>query len=210
MIAHDLLVGLSLNELSNLNLGMDGTGEIRVENKTRLLRYLHEVLTKLHNKFELKTTVYDLPIVVGQSSYAPSVADALKVQKIHSVLLEVDLPVNNSSSELGIIVNSLLQLELNTIPTVADTYKITYQTNHPVILLSNTLVEIVIPDVLLEAVTSYIAFKVYNAMNTLEAKATAKGYFDIYTGIVLEAVMSNSVMDSNIGSNLKFENAGWR
>ena len=68
---------------------------------------------------------------------------------------------------------------------------------------------LVVPDVLMDALRAYMAFKVYHNMNTQEATAIAKVHLGNYTSILTEVRAEDLVMDSIIGSNQKFDNNGW-
>jgi len=209
MKVEELLISLSETELSNLAIGNDGDGRICDKDISRLLIYANEALLKLHSKFVLRTVNTPLAIVPNVVHYSPNFPDTLKILKVYSEVLKVFLPINNESSSLGVSIDAGMQITLATTPTEADVYTCTRQLNHDKLTKSNLGMRLTIPDVIMDAVRAYIAFKVNHNINTQEAVATAKIHLGNYTNTVAEIRAEDLVMDSVIGSNHKFNNNGW-
>lgn len=206
----DVLTRLSLNELSNLAIGDSGSGGVCFNERVRLVGYLDEVLLKLYHRYAIATGKHPIAIVAGQDSYPIDLPLAIKVLKVYSSNLLTNLPINNETSALGVMITPKFEVTLNSVPTTPDIYTFTIQERLPPLDPMNLAQVIPLPDVLWEAVVAYIAFKVYGTINTAEAKVIAKGYFDLYQVILGEIRDEDSLMSSLIGSNMKFDNYGWR
>lgn len=209
MKVEELLIALSLTELSNLAIGNDGDGRICERDVDKLLIYVNDGLTKLFSRFVLDTVTTPLAIVPNQVYYYPNFTYTFKILKVYSEVRRVFLPINNESSSLGVWIDASMRVTLATVPTEADVYTCTRQLNHDKAVKENLDMVLRVPDVLMDALRAYVAFKVYHNMNTPEAMAIAKVHLGNYTNIITEVRTEDLVMDSIIGSNNKFDNNGW-
>lgn len=209
MKVEELLIALSLTELSNLAIGNDGDGRICERDVDKLLIYVNDGLTKLFSKFVLSTVTTPLAIVPNVVHYNPNFPDTFKILKVYSEVRKVFLPINNESSSLGVWIDAGMNVTLATVPTEADVYTCTRHLNHDKAVKENLDMILHVPDVLMDALRAYVAFKVYHNMNTQEATAIAKVHLGNYTSILTEVRAEDLVMDSIIGSNQKFDNNGW-
>ena len=208
MKVEELLISLSQTELSNLAIGNDGDGRICDKDVDKLLIYLTDGLTKLFSKFVLRTVTTPLAIVPNVVHYSPNFPYTFKILKVYSEVLKVFLPINNESSSLGVSIDAGMQITLATTPTEADVYTCTRHLNHEKVTKDNLDMVLDVPDVLMDALRAYMAFKVYHNMNTQEAAAIAKVHLGNYTSILTDVRAEDLVMDSIIGSNQKFDNNG--
>jgi hypothetical protein len=85
---------------------------------------------------------------------------------------------------------------------------VSYQARHNPLL--GELGEIIdIPDVLMSALTAYIAYKVYSHMNTQESTAKAQEHITMYEAICKSAEEGDLLGTSISVTNTRFEQRGW-
>jgi hypothetical protein len=93
-------------------------------------------------------------------------------------------------------------------PKTGMALNVVYQTRHPE--LSGNLSELVeIPDVLLAALTSYVAYKAFSHSNTVGSNAKSQEFLGMFQAKCADAVDRDLVGSSISRSNTRFERGGW-
>jgi len=227
---------LSYGELSNLSMSGDGSGEILPAMQPKLVHYTNEALLKLYGRFLLKEndvlvqlyehiTFYHLiprfslcfvPTLEAEEEHIRYLLDLAhepfrdEVIKVISVFdnLGKELPLNDEEQHHSVFTPQAKVLQVPN-PIGDLIYNVRYQQRHP--KLSGELGEnIECPDVLLGALTSYIAYKVYSHMNSAESSAKAQEFMATYELNCNDAVDRDLVNGSISQTNVRFERGGWR
>lgn len=228
MNANDLFTMLAIGELQNLSLATGGV--ISEAARPRLFMYTNDALLELHSKFPLKendlllqlsdyvTYYHLLPqyAVNGPGSEkvryildrvdAPFQDDLIKVKAVFNKTGD-ELPLNDDSHPESLFTPQFKTLQVPR-PKDGDFLTVVYQQSHKK-LQGNLDENIDCPDVLLPALKSYIAFKVFDHMNSTESVAKAQGFLSAYetacNGVVDRDLVSSSITQTNI----RFSQGGW-
>lgn len=121
----------------------------------------------------------------------------------------VEVPLNNNASPISVYTPAYDVLEVPmTVPGVALT--VVYQAKHVHLdFEKNPEQEINLPESLLGALSSYVAYLVYSNMNTQEAITNAQKYLQNYQMILQENIDMDLVHSSYSQDNTKFRFNGW-
>lgn len=230
-----LFAELSYGELSNLALSGEGSGMITDQAKPRVLVAANECLVRLYTRFILKENDLLLELVdhitnyhflkkFAESQWETSTQDYLYIkdlarepftEDVIKVLAVYDsygqpLPLNDPDNEYSVYTpqGNVLQVPR---PVTGFALAVGYQAKHAPLVLNEALdAEIVVPDVLWGAFKAYIAYHLYNSMNTQEAKVTAQEHLARYESICSEVVMQDLVSTSLSSTNTRFRKNGWK
>lgn len=235
MTLGDLLQMLSYGELSNLSMANGGNGSIAAASRPRLELYTNEALLRLYSRFVLREAELVVALQENLSLYqllprfavnfvaaspaeneslrylldlpsAPFVGDIIKILAVFDNCGH-KLPLNDDGN-----CHSLFTPHANTLqvpcPKPGMTLSIAYQAKHP--KLQGVLEETVdVPDILLGALTSYVAYKVFSHMNTEGSTAKAQEYLAVYEMICNDAVDKDLINSSISTTNVRFCQRGW-
>ena len=235
MILSELHEMLSYGELSNLAMSGEGSGTIEDASKPKILLYTNDALLRLYSRFVLReksvlveqyehiTFYHLLPrFAVNYTPAGPSDTEEIRyiidvvgepflddVIKPLQVYDSVNgrLPLNDDSNSYSVFTP---QSKCIQVPNPIDErmMSVSYQARH--IPLLGELDEIIdIPDVLMSALTAYIAYKVYSHMNTQESTAKAQEHITMYEAICKSAEESDLLGTSISVTNTRFEQHGW-
>jgi len=194
MILDDLFKLLSYGELVNLMSSVDGTGTIKKEQQNRIVAFTNEGLKRLHSRFRLKETREELTITaVAQDHTFPTAA--LQVYSIYTVsdTLPGQSIAFGNTPVAGTLYVSERILHLPALPAGNTNIKIqvTYYKRHPELIpvtdATGLLQEIDLTPELHEALTAYIAQKVFGGMASQDAQATAQAHRARYDQVCIEA-----------------------
>lgn len=230
-----LLEKLSFGPLSNLAIGGDGSGTCDPAKVPALITYANDALVQLFSKFILNErnlvvmmhdviTTYKLtslrartvtptdPLQVQyiiDSPYDPFSDDLIKVLQIFDDAgREIIL---NDQTVYGSIFTPKYNVLQIPIPVDGQPLYVTYQAKHAVLDPTALGMIVDVPDVLVEALTSYIAHKVLFHMNGQEHSMKAKEHLDKYNAIIAE-VQEKDLVNSSSSTNRfpKFYERGFR
>lgn len=233
MDVNELFRQLSVGELSNLALAMDGSGTIEEASHGKVVLYINDALKKLYGRFVLKTkdvlveevghiTNYHLIKRFAESNYDPAVEpypyikDRIKEpfqQDVIKILEVYDshgckLPLNDAER-----CDSLFTPQANVLqvphPVSGVSLSVMYQAAHPEITVDNLEAEIELPEILEPALREFIAYKVFTHTNSQEATAKAQEHLNQYEAICSEIEQKDLVSTSVATTNSTFEKRGW-
>lgn len=230
----DLFEKLSTGPLSNLYVGVDGTGTVEEKNYPQILNHTNDALTQLHTKFllnekdvmvemRLGTTNYHLTRRFAQSNLAspepewkryikdlpeePFEEDVAKILEVFNSY-GMEYAINDDEALYSVFTPHAKMIQIRN-PLPGRALCIHYQALHPKLTPENLEAEIDIPVVLEEALLAYIAFKIYSGMNTETSGARAQEHLAIYTGICADAITFDQVSTSTSTNNTRFQKRGW-
>lgn len=236
MDVSELFSMLSTGELSNLSMSSNGSGTIILAQQPKLINYTNQALLRLYSRFVLKEndvliqlyefiTFYHLipkfslsyvptgssdnePIrYLIDSSAEPFPDELLKVLSVYDSFGR-KLPLNDDEKHTSLFTP---QVKLLQVPNpIEETFlSVRYQQSHPK-LLGNLDQNISCPEILLGALTSYIAYKVFSHMNSADSNAKAQEFNQTYESICNEATDRDLVNSSISQSNTRFARGGWK
>ena len=214
MTLEELFQRLSYGPLSNLALSNEGVGGIVDAHKPKVVLYINDALTRLHTRFLLVEHGLILRQVEGISNYElvpentytasvsddppeaipyiqdtiskPFEDDLIKILKVYNCH-GCEVPLNNEKWRGSYFTpeNHVLQIPC---PVNGELTHVVYQAKHKRIEFNPAKLgqTITIPPSLEEALTSYVAYLAYSAMNGQENVARATEYLSRYNGICLE------------------------
>lgn len=234
MDLNELFQRLSYGEFRNLNLANSGNGTIDTAEQPMIVLYANEALTKLHTRFLLKEsslllepvgylTAYPLLKANAQSAKDPEnpnhvcfiqdqfgepfQQDVLKILSVWNIW-GCELPLNDEERADSLFTPQPHVLQLPHART-GQVLSVIYQANHPKLLADNPEQEIQLPDYLTNALTSYIAHKVFGSINTQENNAKAAEHLSNFETICGETVQQGLISTASSTSGRRFVKHGW-
>lgn len=233
MNLHAFFEKLSYGELSNLYMGINGEGTIQDKDKARILSFIQEGLLMLYSKFLLKEsslilesfdhiTQYHLLKRFSKSRQAETGEkyayildkdgerfneDVIKVMGVYDHYGR-SRPLNDLENQLSVMTPQTRTIELPD-PQNGHIWIVTYQANHPVLNLDDDSEEIVLPSILIPALSAYVGYLAHTYMGTPEATAKGQEYLMRYADIVQTAENQDLVNSSISQSHLRFYRRGW-
>lgn len=224
---------LSYGELSNLSMGLNGAGTIQEPDQPKVITYANEALIRLYSRFNLREkdvlvemvehiTNYHLISRFAETKYDPDIEpypyikdlplepfadDVIKVLAVYNSFGR-ELPLNDPESCDSVFTPQANVLQVPK-PVAGQALSVHYQAKHPVLSESDQEQEILLPDVLIGALTAFIAYKVHSHMNTQEASAKAQEHLSIYESIVESVKDSDTASTSISSTNSRFHKRGW-
>lgn len=230
MTLRELLKELSLGELSNLAVGIEGYGLIRDDKIPNVVSMVNEALLRLYSKFILKknilylelnehTTEYHLDSkhaysnpesidkYVQDSFDHPFKDDLIKVLDVMTYSGK-HLPLNNRTEEWSVYTPSFNVLQIS-YPRWGQVLTVVYQARHPTLYPDQLDDEVDCPDVLLGALKAYVAQLYYGNMNTQDAVANAQKYSNIYNTIIADVLAQDLVSVTYSQTSSKFHKNGF-
>jgi len=229
----DLYKTLSYGELSNLSIGMEGSGKITDDAKPRIIHYANEGLTRLYGRFILKEkdvmielvdhiTNYHLLRKYAESYFDPEevrypyikdlfnepfTEDVIKILAVYNSRgHKLPLNDNNRADSVFTPTGKILQVPR---PVRGTALSVLYQAKHDELLHDREDQEIALPDVLQGALVAFIAYKVFSHMNTDVSNVKSQEHLSIYSTICDEVEQHDLVNTSISTTNSRFEKLGW-
>lgn len=233
MIIEDLFEKLSYGPYAALYPGTAGSGFIEETAHGQVLSHANDALLILFTKFDLIrkevmiemneiTTFYHL-----DRKFSPHQADSKEKRRYI-----LDLPDERFEGDVVKILevyntygylhplnddgnpHSLFTPQKNVLqvphPIPGQALNITYQARHPKLLANGDLSqEIMLPDILVEPLVAYIAYKKYTNMATAEATAKAQEHLAMFDRLCNEAEQHDAVQTSTAPTNTRFEKRGF-
>ncbi len=204
MKVRELFERLSYGELSNLSIGMDGSGQITEKGKPKLISYINDGLLNIYTRFKLKEdtliieqvqhiTSYHLTKRFAESSESdepykyikdlpgePFRDDVIKIVEVYDsygrprILNDVE-----NASSLFVPYPTELQVPY---PTQGVALSVGYQARHDPLKKDGDVEsqDIELPFILEGPLQSYVAYKVYSHMNGQENLTKAQEYFQTF------------------------------
>lgn len=228
----DLLQELSLGDLNNMHMANEGTGGIHETQISKIVHYTNTALTILYTRFLVKTrdvlvamqpsiSYYHLNSLYAQSQFDPEKAAVAYIldlgnepftDDVLQMLYVVDSQGNEIPLNQPTKPNSVYspQATILHVPTVADgeILCIGYRAAHPK-MTGDYLQEMEVPVTLVPALTAYIAYLVYNNLNTQEGFANAQNRLQMFENICT-MVESAGTLDNSFASYAeRFRANGW-
>jgi len=224
---------LTHNTLSNLSIGHDEIGEVSPDKYPKLITLVNAGLIDLYTRFALRTrditiqlsdgkNIYPLTIAFAESNTASIetkyILDATTFYKFTDDIISIDevyneigqrVPLNESDNESSVFTPSpsVLQVPYTSRENVLSILYRALPDEIAVSVLDPSAEEVDLPYHFLEALTSFIAWKMYTPIDGAE---NPKGR--IHQGNYLAAIQvierTNTGIEDNFTNN-RFEVNGW-
>lgn len=235
LVLSDLFRMLSYGELQNLSLAGEGNGTIAAAAQPRIVLYANDALMRLYTRFVLKEkdvlvemhehiTNYHLIerfavnyVPAGSNDNEPIrylldlprepfLGDVVRILTVFSDKGAL-LPLNDDGQSLSIFTPQANVLQVPT-PSLFRALSVGYQARHP--KLTGDLDQVIeLPDVLLSALTSYVAYKTFSHMNSQDSSNKAQEYLALYESLCVEVLDRDSVNSSYSTTSHRFDSRGW-
>ncbi len=234
MYLKDYLTELSYKELSNLALSDNGSGTIKPDRIPFVVSCINEALLRLYSKF-MKFMLKERRLIVEPrksltqynlnpaSAYSttlsinkyivdgdhPFTDDLIKVLEV-SDRYGRNIPLNNASNSMSVFTPRPDVLQVPNPSLYGGLLSLIYQARHPVLNFEqNPNQEIELPDTLMGALSAYVAYSVYNCINTEEATNAAQKYMQMYVALIQETTETDTMNTSISQDNSRFLKNGW-
>lgn len=234
MNVEELLRRLSYGELSGLSIGNEGSGLIDEQARPKVIAYINEGLTRLHSRFLLREKALYIQQEEGVSNYhmlskhahsragQPGASEDLYIIDVDDPFQDdlikilqvtnsagITIPLNDAENSKSYFTPqpNLLQIPA---PKGGELLAIGYQARHQYIDYDDgapMLIEL--PYVLEEALTSYVAYKVFHHMNGPENSAKALEHQANYDRVCVEVADQDLVSQSTATTSAKFYERGF-
>lgn len=231
----ELFCRLANSVFRNTSLVNDDSSDIEDDHKPFVVIAANEALTRLHTRFELRSSTVLVEMQEGRTNYPllkkyavqsydpketqcpyiidfadnPFIEDVIKIMGVFDDK-HVPMVLNDRNNP-----NSLFTPKYNIIqnnsPKAWQVLCIEYQAKHPKLTTDEDgYNEIDLPDTLDAALDNYIAYRYYTSLNTAENTAKAAEYLSFYESICNEVVEHSSAGQSGSASERNFYIRGWR
>lgn len=235
LVLSDLFRMLSYGELQNLSLAGEGNGTIAAAAQPRIVLYANDALMRLYTRFVLKEK--DVLVEMHEHimnyhllprfavNYKPTgdednelirylldlprepfIGDVVRILTVYSDQ-GVLLPLNDDGHGLSVFTPQANILQVPK-PSLYRALSVGYQARHTK-LTGDLDQEIEIPDTLLSALTSYIAYKTFSQMNSQDSSNKAQEFMALYESLCVEALDRDSVNSSYSTTSHRFNSRGW-
>lgn len=215
----EFLENISLGELSNLYIGLEGQVELHPQNRKKLVNYANQGLVALHSRFALLkkeviirglegVSLYHFdkkysiaygkqaPLYIDDTVCEPFDNDLIKVLGVYNNL-GVEFPLNNRDLNGSLYTPSWNSLQIPHAIQGAG-YFIIYQAKAKP-LEDDDCAEINIPPHLEEALAAFVASKVYSHMNGRENKVTSQEFMAVFETKCIEVTTTDQASESEVG-----------
>lgn len=222
---------ISASELYNLAWVDELSGELTSNRVNTILSFINEGLLALYDRFALKKDQIYLFPYTGKFVYKISsehmMESSLKSDYTHYLWKGVNETfTDNLIRIVNVFTSSGFELPLNdyslrfhvstpyyNVIQLSDyekdwKFSITYAASPDKI--KNLDDKIDIPSVLIPVLTSYVAYKAYNTINTPESSQITSKYLQLYTSQIDSLVFTDSVNQEKAEVPFKFIRGGWR
>jgi hypothetical protein len=207
MTVEELFRKLSYGELSNLAIAVDNTGAIKKDKRNQMVFFANEALMRLHLRFPLimSEKIIEVPLGGHEEPFEPDVLQVLSIMTAWGESLVFGTqPIPGAFY----VHNRVLHIP----HPVGSELQVSFQHRHPeltpIVEDSDLNQEIQLMPELEEALTAYIASKVYAAMNTADAAAAANTYRNRFDGVCSEVVNLGLIPGEYLPQQ-KFHKRGW-
>ena len=205
----DLFEKLAFGELAQHKYGK--TGEILPADYPALISHTNLGLTDLCKKFHIISKELELVLDEAVTHYVLSdlVQDIIQIEAVHDSA-GIPVPLNDEVQP-----STVFTVGYNTLyvpaPVTGEILHITYRAKHTKIASNAEPVttELVLPDILEEALLSYVASRCYSALNNETGNAVSSFHFSKYQMICSDVDKSNYLNETRVTTNIKLYRAGF-
>lgn len=206
----ELFRQLSYGELHDLDLGLDGIGNIQMDRRNQVVHMANEGLRKMHQRFELICSTQDLVVPAGSEPLVVPF-NVMATQVISLLTKNGESLTYRTHPVPGEIFTHNRKLSF---PTNSCEYEvqITWQRRHPTlrpIIVDADLQQPIYLSVEMWAILrAYIAGEIYGNMNTADASSSAVKYRSRFESLCAEMVVTGGTPQGML-EDQKFDRRGF-
>ena len=237
MTLKEIFDDLAMGVLANLSLTDSATQSITTGSYQKVISYVNLALTALHKRFLLREgeviiqlhpdmSRYPLRTQFAMSNEAstepikfivdhpgnPWIADILKIEKVFSELGE-PLPLNEPHSRYPVYTPEFDVISALPTSDMPQALFITYRAKYPKINLTSdadlTLIEINIPDAILDALYARVGAQAYKGMNSEEGETSASRSYMMQYELECQRLETDNVLFEDHRPVSRFKAKGW-
>lgn len=217
MTLQDIFDQLTNGELAQLNIGTGPLRTVGVDTYPKVVAHLNLGLTAIYKRFNLKNGYLTIPMVRGESTYAPAVQDILKIEEVttdQGVLLPLNEPEMKYSVSTPTMNTLFVPLSVvNQDPDIPEEFKtdalhIQYRANHPRLPTTYTYppsVQVELPESHLDALLYHVASRIYMPVDMTGTGTLGTNYLQVYEGICQQLEMQNYEIDYGTAMNKLYQ-----
>ena len=231
MNINEFLDNLCLGELSNLYIGQQGLVELHPQNRMKLINYTNQGLKALHSRFVLlkkeliirgkdHISLYTLSSkhsmktgtsvvkYIDDTHCDPFNDDLIKILGVYNEI-GLQFPMNDVNQTESVHTPSWNMLQIPH-PIEGEGYQVIYQALSPVLGdQPDGCQHVDLPPVLEEALTNFVAGKVYSHMNGEANKLTSQEFMGVFEMKCAELVINDLGASSDVPTNYKAIDRGF-
>lgn len=210
MVLSELFKYLSYGELSQLSLGTGSGGEISESDFPTLAAHVNLGLSQIYTRLPLKQEQTVIALQTGISTYT---VDG-NVIKIEQVVTEkgTQLPINDPADDTSVFTPAYNQVQVPNAES-GNLIAVIYRAGHDKISLSRGLdanvVEVDLPDALIEALLSYVVGRVLLSRGAGESANEGATYLQRFE-LAIQQYENTGLIQKEQTSNTRLEMNGWR
>lgn len=235
MILSKLLTVLAQGVLSNLSFVDTTNYTIKNDKIPMVVEAINEGLIELYNIFELKRDFVFLELIDGKVEYEISSKynltgnlepdyyhylwkggseefkdnELIKIIEITSTRTGTVFPLNDEQNPNSIKLPSYKVIQVPLFD-LRERLIITYIAYHQYLDPEKDLnTEIDLPNNLIKALCSYVAYSIYNNINTQEAVGNANKFYTQYSSAVNKVISTGNAHSTHTEDRTKFSLRGW-
>lgn len=219
MNVSDLLTKLSIGELSNLSLSNEGDGTIVEDRQAKIISYINDGLLQLYSRFVLLEKMLIITMIEGTTSYyllkrfaasrpaSPTNTDPIYIMDAMEPFEEDDIkilevrdhysrrvPLNDTMDAHSMFTPRPNMLQVPR-PVPGMPLSVIYQAKHRKLEPGVMEAPVYLPEVLEEALLSYVAGKTYSHMNGQDNSAKGQEYmakYEMHCNLVVDRDLVNN------------------
>lgn len=227
----EFIENISLGELSNLYIGLEGQVELHPQNRKKLLNYMNQGLKAISSRFPILKKEL---IIRGQDHIAlyhlrpeysmscgtakvryiddrhcdPYKGDLIKILSVYNEI-GMEFPLNDLSKNESLFTPSWDTLQI-THAVLNQGYSVIYQALYPKMEdIEGGCRTFHLPPLLEEALVNFVAGKVYSHMNGQENKATSQEFMGVFEQKCAETAEFDLAATSAVSTNHKSSERGF-
>lgn len=150
---------------------------------------------------------YDAGKYLRDSYKYPFTGDIIKILEVIDEM-GFNYPINDHGNEMSLYTPSYNVLQVPN-PQNDKILAVMYQGKHKTLSIDNLEEEIVLPRILYGVFFAYVAYLVFNSMQSENAMQSAQKFFNQYNLLVQEVINNDAVNNSCPQTNTRFKSNGW-
>lgn len=228
----ELFTKLSFGPLSNLSMGGEGSGQIAEGSQGKIINYINDGLIKLYTRFILREKEVIIRCIGGRTHYQlykrfaesrtntdstdpifimdeldPFQQDVIKILDVYSPE-GFKHPLNDEENTFSLFTPYVNVLQVPR-PHEGHMLSVMYQARHRKLEYGVTSALIYLPEVLHEALVSYIAAQVFSHMNGPENTVKGAEHLGKFESSCSEIEDKDLVSTATSTTNSVFNKRGW-
>lgn len=233
LTVEDIFRVLSYGPLATLALGNDGDGTIREKDRSRLIGFINETLSRLYTRFPLKERDLVLELHSHITNYKldsrhartrmeefpdeemfildlpekPFADDVIRILSVYDIWGK-RMALNDDSNLDSLYTPYPTTLQVSN-PYQKGYLSVQYQASHPKLDYNDLTQEIDIPNNLEGALINFISYLVFSSVGTQEASMKAQEYLGMYEAICSEVELNSFSDGTNTPSVHVFDKRGF-